>query len=765
MNLIWGDFARGALGPGSGLRKMVSGGEAQADFAAGVETGIADFYKSGREAWEKSKEDDKTYRARIKLLMASGVKNKELAVALADQDQDSFDNLMTGFRDAQRISRDALNLRDYVEAEGIPMEDDPTRSPFGPTEFPEERVVADLTAETIDETVDRLVGKVQPGTLDREQESTFKSTIRDNLAKMGFGSSVDLSRREALEGAMKRRPPGVSEEDWLGFIEGKDRERGDPSTVTFRATPFSREAEMEYSTLENQHEKSVLELEALRRTAKTDEEYDRMRGKSFKDLGFTLSEDMTKMASRVGIELTENTILKDFQNEFRLKSPVIELFIKMDKASQAGKTKYSDAAHFRNVAQGRKEILHYFAGKVLGGSHDPTTGFNTFKSPDQYIGIVKDAIESYSQLRSELVFDALVNQNMTQPQAHKYAIDKLKEERVLMALGLTGIISADNNEVPFLDQIKEADAPVKVAESISMRELGFNKDGTKMTESDANRMKGLDSVLTLDSTRELSRYLFKFAEDIERERLQAQENMDEDKKTGAAPAPAPVPDADADADAAAAAAAAADAAAAEQAASSIPTETINIPSGLDITSLTTALAKTRLEGRESITSVLKKAGFELGDINKIYKELQGIASPKNPTPAAIIKPISEVLKRLISGAPPSAGDTNKPTDATPKPSSEFPLEVSPTRERLLDRKEKLRLIKSKLMQAAGMGMGGRGRAKPRDSVEMRRVAKLSTLMNQLSTDVRDLSESEQEAYDALIKNPIEYIDSVIASKK
>ena len=424
MKLVTSSFVKGLIGPGSGLGDLVAGREGKDNFEANVQTASDDFFSQGQVAWDKYKEEEKDIEARIKLLMASGVESKELAVALANQDQTSFDKLIEGYREQQGRTQDNLKFRDYVQAEGLPMEDDPTRSPFGPTELPAQRVVADLTDATIDESVRRIVGTVRPGTLSRAEERTFTSNLRDNFTKMGLGPRSfrgDLARQEGLEDAMQRRPAGVSEEEWLGFIED-NIEKGDPSTVKFRATPFSRAAEIEFSTLENQFETSVLELEALRRKAKTEEEYDIMRGQSFKDLGYTLSEDMINMASRVGIDLTEDMLLKDFETEFGLKGPVIELFIKMDKANQQGKTKYSDTAHFRNVKEGRVKALRYYAGAGLG---KPTTDFisgnSTFESPNRYVTSVSAAIDSAGQKRSEHVFDAITNQNMTQPEAHAYA--------------------------------------------------------------------------------------------------------------------------------------------------------------------------------------------------------------------------------------------------------------------------------------------------------------------------------------------------------
>ena len=100
--------------------------------------------------------------------------------------------------------------------------------------------------------------------------------MKDHYAQRGFGDDKwrsDLIRTKALSGAAALRPVGVSEEDWLGFMQGKIT-RGTPSEVEFRA-PFSRAAEREeqvaelnFKTAEAQWYKLEREVKALKNLSK-----------------------------------------------------------------------------------------------------------------------------------------------------------------------------------------------------------------------------------------------------------------------------------------------------------------------------------------------------------------------------------------------------------------------------------------------------------------------------------------------------------------
>ena len=90
------DVLAGALPP---LREGMSVSSEKFDDA--VMKGADTFYNKGIREWEKFNAKGEVAREKVKLLMSLGVKNKALAVSLAGQDDASFNNMVTNFRNAQ----------------------------------------------------------------------------------------------------------------------------------------------------------------------------------------------------------------------------------------------------------------------------------------------------------------------------------------------------------------------------------------------------------------------------------------------------------------------------------------------------------------------------------------------------------------------------------------------------------------------------------------------------------------------------------------
>ena len=314
-----GDFFRGLVGPGSGLREAVRGNEDEWEKDLG--TSIERFFTAGSDAFEKHKEKEKMYRDRIKILKGYNVENKELAIALADQPQESFERLIEAYIDESSKHKERLLMRTFVGAEGIPTEDvirGDVVSMGGEAPIDKE-VIADLDKAGVDEAVERLVGKVRPGTLDRNQETTFKSALQRQFAMKGFlpEQARKIMRREALEEAMAQRPPGVSKEEWLGYMED-DIEIGPPSEVTFRGVPYSREADLTLQNLELAHSKLV-------REDSDDEEARRLDNSPLSASGIDV-EAINQFAEILGIEFNETTTLKDFKQQTGASKAVLDLY-------------------------------------------------------------------------------------------------------------------------------------------------------------------------------------------------------------------------------------------------------------------------------------------------------------------------------------------------------------------------------------------------------------------------------------------------------
>ena len=103
MKLIAGDFIRGAIAP---IRKGISASSEKFDDA--VMTGADTFYKKGILEWEKFTKEGEKARDKIKLLMSLGVKNKDVAISLAGQDDEAFHNMVTNFRAAQEKTQSII---------------------------------------------------------------------------------------------------------------------------------------------------------------------------------------------------------------------------------------------------------------------------------------------------------------------------------------------------------------------------------------------------------------------------------------------------------------------------------------------------------------------------------------------------------------------------------------------------------------------------------------------------------------------------------
>ena len=374
MKFYAGDIFRGASIP---LREAIRGDDALENFKTASKQGISNFFKQGMDEWDKFKKSDEVTRDRIKLLMRLGVKNKEFAVALAGQDEEAFKNMVTTFNEAQTKTQDILTLRDHVRAQGIPTEDvlaGAIPSIGGEGEI-DKKVVEDLTNETVDEVVSRVIGTVTPGTFSANQEKGFSDYLKDHYAQRGFGDDKwrsDLIRTKALSGAAALRPVGVSEEDWLGFMQGKIT-RGTPSEVQFRA-PFSRAAEREEQVAELGFETAKLQFAELQSKMQDIKDLDTPIA-SYMDLEHP---SIIKMFDRVGVSADETTTVRQFKKQSAAVGWLVDAFDKLTKDEFVSLSR-TDVGAVRSDTRGL--LVGYF-GKGL--DMHPVSGSITFKDNKVY---------------------------------------------------------------------------------------------------------------------------------------------------------------------------------------------------------------------------------------------------------------------------------------------------------------------------------------------------------------------------------------------
>ena len=440
-----GDLIRGASVP---IREAIRGDDAFKNFESSTTAGIQNFFKKGTEEWEKFKLEGEQKREKVKLLMSLGVKNKEVAIALSGQSDDAFNNMITSFNAAQGKTRDILNLRDFVRAEGVPTEqvlagDIPSIGGAGELDH---KVVHDLTADTIDEVVSRVVGTVTPGTLSTEQEKGFSNYLKNYYAQRGFGDPARRSgviRREALRGASELRPPGVSEEDWLGFMQGKITP-GKPSDVTFRA-PFSREAEIEAEIQEINLKKGKGELAKLEAALKNIENLD----KPLSEVGIDpKNSNLVDMANMFGITITDTTTLGDFKTQTDAVKVLVEMFDRRQTALSRGKTTLTT----NNLMSIRKNSVARHARIFGADGFDYASGQPMWISEDVYSPQKSNALDNlalYSTSVTQQIFDKYNDYNAAQLGVHEFE----KQYRITYILDA---IKLSRPELDFESQVLNA---------------------------------------------------------------------------------------------------------------------------------------------------------------------------------------------------------------------------------------------------------------------------------------------------------------------
>tara|TARA_R110002020_G_scaffold79124_2_gene198546 strand:+ start:3543 stop:5699 length:2157 start_codon:yes stop_codon:yes gene_type:complete len=640
MSIQWGDALRGFVQGGTG--QLFRGKEAEALFQNDVEAGAERLITAGREAWEKSKQDDKLYRDRIQVLQILGVKNKELAVALAGQDQKSFDAMIAGFREEQAASKENLLFRNYVQAEGMPMEADPTRGPFGPSD---QRVIQDLTQESIDEAVERLAGKVVPGTLDEPQENTFKNNLKEQFAKMGFAPSDytgDLSRQRSIERAMKSRPPGVSEEEWLGFIED-NIEKGAPSDVTFRAVPFSRAAEMERETLEMKFETAGITLDKARREAEAAVKNEEFANTKLKNAGVQ-GERFLQLVEYYGLKgITPDSTVREYSQVYDIMSPGV---IKM--IEQQERNRKATAINFPFVSTRRTGLAiatAYFGAGKYGKKSIDLEGIPSFESKDKLVNDVMQSIFASADKYTQMVEDNM-KANMSIADANSKARNDIQLILTKNALALTDVVTQRSGQATFLQQIdKGANQKdrLQIAVKILQDQLGLNKNLSAISFPKGSRIPEINTVLTVRGARDVAKLLLDYAKNPQA----TTEDLEGAAAAGLKVRGMP-----------------------QEGATATPvTITMTGSEPLELPALATALSRINLGDPTSIRDILKQdtwgVDIPLEDQNIIidaFSRSGALATEISPTGQDKFKPIIKLLKDLYAGQAQSSSESSAKSD-------------------------------------------------------------------------------------------------------
>lgn len=362
MKLIAGDFIRGAIAP---IRKGISASSEKFDDA--VMTGADTFYKKGILEWEKFTKEGEKARDKVKLLMSLGVKNKDVAISLAGQDDEAFNNMVTNFRAAQEKTQSILTLRDHVRAKNVPSEEGlagDVATMGGEGQY-ENRVIEDLTNENINEVVSGIIGTVEPGTLSENQEAGFVDALKGDYLRMGFGDTGGrgaLIRERALAEAGAQRPAGVSEEDWLGFMRAKIKP-GEASGVTFGA-PFSRAAERAEQVAELGAETAVLTLQKLQNEIRDIKNLE----KPITSILDPNNPATKKMLAALGVSIPEGMTIRQFNQQASKVGWIVNAYDTLMKNQYTGLGRTDISAIRRETS---RRLVGYFG---RGLEFHPATG-------------------------------------------------------------------------------------------------------------------------------------------------------------------------------------------------------------------------------------------------------------------------------------------------------------------------------------------------------------------------------------------------------
>lgn len=512
MKFLAGDFIRGASKP---LREAIRGDDAFQKFGTAITTGAENFFKKGTAEWEKYKAEEEKIRDRINLLRSQyGVVNKEVAVAVSGMPDDDFNNLLQNFRSAQSSSRKTLAFRDFINAQDVPTEDIPIGEMAPHPSALDKRVIEDLTADTIDSSVRRVVGTVTPGTLSDKQTKTFMGHLGDEFARRGFGDPArrsDLIRIEALQEAMTQRPAGVSEEEWLGFMEGKIRER-DPSDVTFRV-PFSRKAELERMTGELTFENLQLTNQKLQREATTEQERQDKLDKTLVELGYDInSPALVQIAKGIGVKLTKKTIWREIDSQLTGITPMVQTFKMLQEANAEGRIKITNAQYNAHLNNTRRKFVAFMGPDIsIDIAGNPTWDPENLHLAHKVNALNKltndhgrkwiDAHEAgYDSAKAISIADKFINANIP-----AYIIDQMNILR-----------KADRDQKGWEQLIEEQ--PDKASRIALAETIGNQLTDKSGPTGQYVNSPGISAVLTPFTANKLKQYLLNFAKDPEKNR-------------------------------------------------------------------------------------------------------------------------------------------------------------------------------------------------------------------------------------------------------
>ena len=509
------DVLAGALPP---LREAIRGDDAFEKFGTAVTTGAERFFKKGTEEWIKFEDEEEKIRDRINLLMSQyGVVNKEVAVAVSGMPDEEFNSLLTNFKEAQQTTRKTLAFRDFINAQDVPMEAVPVGElprvpgPIGPSDT---RVIEDLTADTIDSSVRRVVGTVTPGTLSDKQTKTFMGHLGDEFARRGFGDPArrgDLIRMEALQEAMTQRPAGVSEEEWLGFMEGKIRER-DPSDVTFRV-PFSRKAELASLQAEATYSKTLVDLRTAQRKLTSEEDMDRPLAWH----GFNIEDPILKeLASSTGITLDKNTTYRQFAGQFTAMDKVAIIFERIMKGRGEGVETITVPQASAIISQAYRIYKDRFGS---GSKYEAVSQTVSYEDDKQFGGNKQNMLQTTAIGYGDIMETAIASKLFkTKAQAHNFAMQWADKHIPAIIVDEITTLKEAGGETGWLDIIEQAGDDVTDRTNVADKIIAQLRD-PKGKAGEYVRTQGIKSILTTRSIGTIADYLRSFAKNPQTNRL------------------------------------------------------------------------------------------------------------------------------------------------------------------------------------------------------------------------------------------------------